>query len=138
MIDHTPWTNTRVELSYDPLLKESKVTQTDSLVWVLAKPLVRKMKLLQYNQNNFGWGIDWVASTYAFHTKHIVMRDQSITVRHPKSTAYDRKKAHQQQKRFLKQLSEKERATCHALEFYSRFLKQVPFKASKLLSLIKT
>ena len=127
LIDFTPWTNKHVELSYNPITKESLVTQTDSLVWAFAKPLIQKMKLLNYKKNNFGWGIDWIASTYAFHNKHLVVRDQSILVRHPKGTGYDVTKAYMQQKKFLSQLTEKEHMTYHALQFYSRFIKKVPF-----------
>lgn len=108
-IDYTPYNSKRVIIAN---IKESQfalVSNTDSIVWSLSNPVVRRLKELDYECNNLGWGIDWLAISYALAHNLFVIRDLSIKIIHPKGTGYDELRAKMQMNIFLKQMTNHEK-----------------------------
>lgn len=88
----TPWT-------YNPALLEDvgngckKVMSTDSMIWSLRSDLAFQVGPMDLSLNKIGWGIELLASWHAMRDNRLVVRDYSIKVQHPCSSAYDRNKA---------------------------------------------
>ncbi|QUJ76040.1 hypothetical protein KDD17_14070 [Sulfitobacter albidus] len=103
-ITWTPWPVDVVsegEIPGTPLLR---VAQTDGIVWALHPDLLPSLRALDYEGNNLGWGIDWVALHEAAQQGRIAVRDLSCPVHHPQSRGYDNAEAAQHMKNFLGQL----------------------------------
>jgi len=104
LIDHVPWSlNTMLIANISD--SSLKVTaRTDAIVFYLAPPIVRRMKLAKYEANLFGWGIEWMFVCAAYAHGMIAVIDTSIEVKHPKNTGYPKVQAQQQLAEFVKQL----------------------------------
>ena len=85
-----------------------KVVQTDSIVWAFSHAVADRLRSLELRLNNFGWGIDTVASAHCHAMAKLVLVDKSIKVFHPKGTAYSQDEARRQCVEFLRQMSEAE------------------------------
>ncbi len=114
-VNFTPWDTPSVEISRDPENQLSFVTQTDGIVWSVSKPVLERLKELEYEENNLGWGIDWAAISFAYANNLLVARDLSVEVVHPRSTGYGYGDACGQMDRFLAQLSRQEQVACKLL-----------------------
>jgi hypothetical protein len=104
-INFTPWTDDRVILFRDPQTTYAIVAQTDAIVWGISRPVISRLKSLNYDENNFGWGIDWAAIAYAFTNNLLVVRDYGVKVLHPKGSGYSRDDANISMNKFLSQLT---------------------------------
>jgi len=104
LIDHVPWSlNTMLIANIaDSSLKVT--ARTDAIVFYLAPPIVRRMKLAKYEANLYGWGIEWMFVCAAYAHGMIAVIDTSIEVKHPKNTGYPKIEAQQQLTEFVKQL----------------------------------
>ena len=117
-ISYTPWTPRRVDIAPIAGTDLMHVAQTDGIVLGLARPVVARLRQLDYGANNLGWGIDSVAIAFSFAHGLMVVRDDSGQVQHPECRGYDRRLALQQWQQFLLQMTEAEKCI-HA--FICRF-----------------
>ena len=104
LIDHVPWSlNTMLIANISD--SSLKVTaRTDAIVFYLAPPIVRRMKLAKYEANLYGWGIEWMFVCAAYTHGMIAVIDTSLEVKHPKNTGYPKVEAQEQLSEFVKQL----------------------------------
>jgi hypothetical protein len=84
------------------------VTMTDGIVWALSSPVIDRLKMLEYDINNFGWGICEAACAFAFTNNMLVLMDVSVKVDHPEGSGYCKAGALEQGQAFIKQLSSAE------------------------------
>jgi hypothetical protein len=103
-IDHSFWATERVRLYEIAGTGLTGVGQTDCIVWALHKDIVSFLQGLDYDANNYGWGIDWAAIAYALSTHRRVLRDSQICVLHPKGSGYAHADARSGMRNFLQQL----------------------------------
>ena len=108
-VDCTHWHIEHVRIAQLKDTPFAVVLQTDGIVWSLSESVIQRLREFDYESNNLGWGIDWAAISYAMSHGLMVLRDTSITIRHPKDTGYDKKLASQQQRVFLSQMSLQEK-----------------------------
>ena len=108
-INYTPWDFDLVEISDtdDECLKS--VAQTDGVVWALSNKVLERLKFIEFEQNNLGWGVDWISIAYSFSNNLLVLRDVSVCVDHPRGSGYLGKQAVAQMNIFLKQMSAQEK-----------------------------
>jgi len=109
-IHHTSWVTNKVrlrDLSDDGLIQ---VTQTDAIVIGLSPKIVKKLSLMNFEENNLGWGVDWAAIVSSIAAGLLVVRDPSIRVGHVAGSGYDHRAASSQQEKFLRQLNDAELA----------------------------
>jgi hypothetical protein len=86
-------------------LSLSLVAQTDGIVFALSQPILNRMKKVNYANNKYGWGIDWIFCCTAYAFNLMVVVDENYTVIHPLQRGYDTKKAVTDMNIFLKQLT---------------------------------
>ncbi len=118
-INHTPWSQDRTAIC--PIDKDHlwSVIQTDAIVWALSTPVIQRLKKLDYQNNNLGWGIDWAAIAIAYGSSLLVLRDTNVEVLHPQGSGYASLDASNQMEGFLSQLSLHEQTLVKLLqEFY--------------------
>lgn len=108
-IDFSPWPLDMVRMATMPGTSLHKVVQTDSIVWALSRPVLDRLRALDYAGNNLGWGIDTVACTFCHATGLLAAIDTEIHVTHPRGTAYDTELADRQFQTFLAQMTIDER-----------------------------
>lgn len=92
---------TLVTLHFDSKAKISYVSQTDGIVLMLNAEVVQRLSILEYDNNNLGWGIDWLAICFCYVNNLFVVRDHNLMVTHPKGRGYDRIEAKSQMIQFL-------------------------------------
>lgn len=107
-IDFTDWVLKTVKIGTIKNTQLALVTQTDSVVWSMSTPVIRRLQQLDYECNNFGWGIDWLAISFAMANNLLVVRDMSVKVIHPKSTGYCSRLAAGQMRAYLAQMTPQE------------------------------
>jgi hypothetical protein len=107
-ISYTPWTPGRVDIAPVPGTDLMHVAQTDGIVLALARPVVERLRQLDYDANNLGWGIDSLAIAFSFANGLMVVRDDGGQVQHPQCRGYDRRLALQQWRQFLLQMTDAE------------------------------
>lgn len=108
-IDYTDWNLETVKIADIKDSQLALVAQTDSIVWSLSAPVVKRLQELDYECNNYGWGIDWFAVSYAIANNMLVLRDMSVKVMHPKGTGYGGTLASRQMYLFLAQMTPQEK-----------------------------
>ena len=81
------------------------VAQTDGLVFSLKRPVIERMKQARYDDNLYGWGIDWMFITFAFQSSLLVTVDTMVYVTHPVGAGYKIQEAGLQMETFLGQLT---------------------------------
>lgn len=95
---------------------------TDGIVFYLAPNVIDRMRRVDYDKNEFGWGIDLLFCSYAHMMKKYVVTDLMVEVEHPKEiTGYDIDKALSGKKIFLQQFSMQERITYELLNSHVRY-----------------
>ncbi len=108
-IDYTDWNLKTVKIADIKGTQLALVAQTDSIVWSLSASVVQRLQELDYECNNFGWGIDWLAISYATANNLLVLRDMSVKIAHPRGTGYGGSLASKQMYLFLAQMTPQER-----------------------------
>ncbi|MFM7000441.1 MAG: glycosyltransferase [Limnohabitans sp.] len=106
--DFTPWHTNRVALARHSNSRLAFVAQTDGVVWAMSHQVRERLKSMDFERNNLGWGIDWAAIAFAYANHLTVVRDTDVLVRHPKGTGYSGAQAKVQMDAFLKQLTSQE------------------------------
>jgi len=100
-VDYTPWHRDLVTVSENKEIGISFVAQTDGIILFLANKVVKRLKLMNYESNNLGWGIDWAAICFSYVNNLFVIRDNKIKVTHKKGAGYDSDEANYQMINFL-------------------------------------
>ncbi|WP_136413182.1 hypothetical protein [Herbaspirillum sp. ST 5-3] len=118
MIDYTPWSPARTNIAAVNSTSLQIVAQTDGIVFCLSQPVQERMRSASYDENLYGWGIDWMFICHSFSTDKLVVVDTSILVNHPKSSGYQREIAGNQMSKFLHQLSAGELVQYQLLNAY--------------------
>ncbi|MFW5431923.1 MAG: hypothetical protein ACKE5M_03265 [Methylophilaceae bacterium] len=108
-VNYTYWETEDVKISNYVDSTLIHVAQTDSTVWSFTKGICNKLHGLKYEKNNFGWGIDWAAITFAMSNDYLVLRDLSLEVSHIKGTGYHKMDSVMQMDMFLDQLTPQEK-----------------------------
>lgn len=109
-IHHTSWVNRKVfikELGKDNLLQ---VSQTDAIVIGFSQAVVKRLRSLDFSNNNLGWGIEWAAICYSMASGQLAVRDLAAKVQHKVGSGYHQSEARRQQEVFLDQLTDSEKA----------------------------
>lgn len=108
-VAYTPWIPRRVDIA--PLAGTGlmQVARTDGIVLALSGPVLARLRQLDYEANNLGWGIDCVAIAFSFANGLLVVRDDGDRVHHPRSRGYDSREASVQWRQFLQQMTEAEK-----------------------------
>lgn len=107
--DVTHWSLDEVRLAQWQDTTCHFVTQTDCIVCAFALPVVERLKALDYECNNLGWGIDWAAIAYAYTHHLVVVQDTAVNIGHKAGTGYAKDEAVVQMTAFLQQLTEQEK-----------------------------
>jgi hypothetical protein len=108
-VAYTPWVPKRVDIAPVAGTDLMQVARTDGIVLALARPVVERLRQLDYDANNLGWGIDCIAIAYCFTHGLLVVRDDGGHVHHPRSRGYDQRIALAQWRQFLLQMTESEK-----------------------------
>jgi hypothetical protein len=83
----------------------SLVAQPDSICFSLTRPIIERLRRVDYSTNTFGWGIDWLMTCAALSRNLYVVVDEGVTVKHPQSTGYDREQANKGLQEFQSQFT---------------------------------
>lgn len=115
----SPWS-----LKYTQLMDQDKtslknVALVDALVFALKKPIIMRMRELNYSSNTYGWGIDWFFTCASYALGYRVVMDTSIRVLHKVGTGYNQNQASTEMKTFLLQMNDLEKQKYYEL---SRFI----------------
>jgi hypothetical protein len=95
---------------------------TDGIVFYLAPAIVDRMRQVDYETNQLGWGIDFLFCSYAHCIQKWVAIDLMIQVTHPKGvTGYDNQEARRQLDGFLNQFTLNERLQHQLLTTYVKY-----------------
>jgi hypothetical protein len=108
-VAYTPWLPKRVDIGPVAGTDLMHVARTDGIVLAMARPVVERLRQLDYDANNLGWGIDCIAIAYCFTHGLLVVRDDGGHVHHPRSRGYDQRVALVQWRQFLQQMTESEK-----------------------------
>jgi len=72
----------RKKMSKNLLDRYSFVCQSDTTIWGITKKVILRMKKINYEFNNLGWGIDSASLAYSYCNNLIVVRDNSSSFKH--------------------------------------------------------
>ena len=102
-INHTDWEYDEERL--DQVLDGCKiVVGTDSSCWSLRREIATAVGEVDLSINKLGWGIEILAAYYATTVGLYVVRDYSVLVKHPRSSAYSHQDAVKQQEAMFRHL----------------------------------
>lgn len=104
-VNGTRWTK---ELTSIFPLKDSTyeaVAFIDGIVFGISNAIQKRMRLANYVDNIYGWGIGWLVASYAYVINKLLIIDSSINVSHPHGRGYDTKSAQLQEIHFRKQFT---------------------------------
>ncbi|APB98181.1 hypothetical protein A4F89_01930 [Polynucleobacter asymbioticus] len=106
-IDFVPWNIKTMQIAMLTEFGLSVVTRTDAIVFYLSPIIIERMRGISYEENLYGWGIEWMAACVGYARGMIAVIDNTIQVHHPQSdgTSYPRDQAQRQLEIFLTQLS---------------------------------
>jgi len=96
----------------------------DCIVFGISAEVIKRMKLLDYDQNIYGWGIGQIIAAFSVVNNKLLVIDNSMIIKHPKSRGYPTKEALDQMSIFLKQATNAERAYINLLINYLKFLQK--------------
>jgi hypothetical protein len=96
----------------------SVVAQPDSICFSLTKPLIERLRRVDYSANTFGWGIDWLMTCAAMSRSLFVVVDEGVRVNHPPSTGYSRDEANKGLQEFQSQFTIMEVMLARVLSAY--------------------
>src|SRR5262245_10560274 len=86
LINYTYWSLDRTEIKKIADSPFIIVAQTNAIVVGLARPILNRMRKVNYDKNIYGWGIDLMFNYCAYSIGMISVVDTSIFVHHPKTT----------------------------------------------------
>lgn len=98
----------------------SIVAQTDGLVFALPPSLYDRMKQVDYGDNIYSLGIDWMFICAAYARGQIAVVDEAVLLRHTITRGYSSEKAQKQKHDFLKQLFSDEKTAYVRLKAHVR------------------
>ena len=107
-ITKTPWTEMRVKVASLAGDRLNFVAQTDGVVFGYGAAVLRRLRLLDYSDNNLGWGIDWVAICFSYVNSLFVVTDRDLIIEHEEGQGYAREDALMQMDAFLDQMTPQE------------------------------
>jgi hypothetical protein len=119
-IDWVSWTMKMVKIATLNNPDLNVVARTDGIVFFLNKKIVQRMRLVNYENNLYGRGIELLFVTACYSMGMLAVIDSSVLVKHPKSTGYPVKDAHEQFINFFDQFTACEHA--HRLLFKSHLM----------------
>jgi len=108
-VDHTYWTLDRTGVGRLGDSEICFVTMVDSIVWALSADVLERLRGLDYEVNNLGWGIERLAALHCHVTGRLVALDEGVEVRHPPGTGYSAEEATAQYQVFARQITLAER-----------------------------
>jgi hypothetical protein len=97
------------------------VAQTDCTVFAIPKIVQDRLSALHYENNVYGWGMDWTAISFGYANKMVAIVDESVKVLHPQGSNYNREAAYKQMLDFLRQLTLEEQIQFHLLQAFVDF-----------------
>jgi hypothetical protein len=97
------------------------VAQTDCTVFAIPKIVQDRLRSLNYENNVYGWGMDWAAISFGYANKMVAIVDESVKILHPMGTNYNRETAYKQMLDFLRQLTMDEQIQFHLLQAFVDF-----------------
>jgi len=115
----TSWTNKRVLIEKDDAAKCDFVTQTDGIVFAYSLSVIKRLKELDFSNNNLGWGIDWMAICFSYCNNLYVLKDNDVFIKHIAGTGYCVDEANDQMHLFFKQMKTQEIIMYNLLNSYS-------------------
>jgi hypothetical protein len=107
-----------------------EVPSTDETCWTLSAEVVRQMPLANPTVNQFGWGMDFVASAVAQSMRRKVVRDYRFKVFHPKGRGYNEPQAREKWMEYKLGLDPQLRKTVEHLE--TEVLRLMPGRLERL------
>ena len=118
LIDYTYWDLGKVELGLLSDRNYSVVAQTDGIVFAMSRNVKERLRLLNYDDNIYGWGIDWAMVSYCYANRMIAIVDKAVKIDHPLGTGYDQQTAKNQEIEFTRQLDFHEQIQFRLLNAY--------------------
>jgi hypothetical protein len=112
-VHYSWWSNERVIYGNHP--KGAIVAQTDGIAFAFRRSTVERLRRMDYECNNLGWGVEWAAICHARTEGRLIIRDTTLRIRHPKGSGYDHTAARTQMNEYLAQLTPTERQHFHTL-----------------------
>lgn len=103
-IEGTPYALNFTKLKKINHSKFNLVTFTDSIIFSLHPEIIKKMKLLNLNNNKYGWGIGLTFCAISHITSRLVLIDEEIKVNHPDTRGYCSNSAFAGMENFINQL----------------------------------
>ncbi|MDD5364450.1 MAG: hypothetical protein PHR30_03860 [Gallionellaceae bacterium] len=94
------------------------VVVNDGIVFAISRPVVNRMRSINYEENIYGWGISYMISAYCYDNKLMAVLDSGLLVRHPKERGYDSSKANEMMVKFMHQLAPSEYLQFQMINFY--------------------
>ena len=79
----------------------SFVSQTDGIIFYYSNKVIKRLKLVNYTKNIYGWGIDWIAICFSYINNLFVIRDNLLTIKHDPGTGYSTDEANTQMEIFI-------------------------------------
>ena len=98
-VDYNFWNFDREKI---PKLEENlyEVKNPESLLSFIHKDVLQGV-YLNTDKYTIGWGIDFLVCVRAYLEQKLVIRDYITTIRHPKGSTYDNKKAYEEWGQFI-------------------------------------
>ncbi len=109
-VENTGWPTAKVSAAKIENSSLEIVCQTDCLCWAMRRPIYDRLRRMNFDENNLGWGVDWAAIVSTYANGFVAVRDRAAVVYHPTSRGYDSSEALKQQSSFLNQLELNEKA----------------------------
>jgi hypothetical protein len=98
-IKFTSWVDDIVQLEYDfqyhyrsasNISEKIKVVlNTDCTFWAIRSSLIKEYLKTPLVKSKYGWGIDLTISSLTYAKQMLAIRDESIRIKHPRSTDYN-------------------------------------------------
>jgi hypothetical protein len=93
------------------------VVQTDGIVLGMSRQVVNRLKQADLSYNTYGWGIDQLATAFAYANNMMAVVDTAIKVQHPKSRGYPEDEAGLQWQQFMSKEMTAQEKILHKLLF---------------------
>lgn len=107
-INATFWHDVRVGIAHTHDETFLYVAQPDGIVFAYGAAVARRLRGLNYADNTYGWGIDWLATCFCYVNNMLVVRDRSLVAGHTMGSGYVTDEAEAQMWRFLNQMTTQE------------------------------
>ena len=98
--------------------KQIDCINVDTIVCAMSKNVYQHVRTYPFQNNNFGWGIDYAASAAAMLNGQRIVMDCSIVVSHPPSRGYNDDSAQQQLDQMLMEIPSADRVIIKLIETY--------------------